>query len=300
MKEIFDEFSFAKHSITITKDKHLVPGLGNFTHYNAPRSPESRPTHYHSDIIEIHCMIKGQRQSHILENNSYKIYTYTGNEVFITFPNEIHGTLKQQQFPCEYYALQVNVHNPSCMLGLNPEYSRILCNNLLHLPDRHLRMGTTHIHYLRTAFNFFAELNPSAIQIGVQFLTCFLFSLHLLLVAHSVSNQNFSKQIENTLLYLQENIHEPIQVSDLAAISGYSLSHYKVKFKNEIGITPAEYINIQKIEYAKKQLLETNISITELAYDFGFSSSNYFCSVFKKYFKVTPSEYRKMHQQSAR
>ena len=47
-----------------------------------------------------------------------------------------------------------------------------------------------------------------------------------------------------------------------------------------VGITPAEYINLQKISYAKKMLSNGKSNITDLAYMLGFSSSNYFSSVF--------------------
>lgn len=47
-----------------------------------------------------------------------------------------------------------------------------------------------------------------------------------------------------------------------------------------VGITPAEYINLQKISYAKKMLSNGKSNITDLAYTLGFSSSNYFSSVF--------------------
>ena len=73
--------------------------------------------------------------------------------------------------------------------------------------------------------------------------------------------------------YMRTHISEKLQLSELADIAGYSLSFFKVKFKKEVGITPPEYINLQKFEAAKKLLTETNQSITDIAYSLGFSSS---------------------------
>jgi len=81
-------------------------------------------------------------------------------------------------------------------------------------------------------------------------------------------------------------------------VSGYSISRFKTKFKREVGFAPAEYISIQKVEASKNLLESSEVSITELAYGLGFSSSNYFASVFKKIMGCTPREYRKQFKQS--
>lgn len=292
MYELFDQFSWTKQNKTITKDRHKVPALGNFTYWNYTASPAPSPMHYHSDILEIHCMVKGKRHSQIESEGAINNYTYTGNEAFLTFPFEIHGNGSQPQAPCEFYAFQIMMHNPDEMLGLNKEYSNTLCHELLALKHRHLQLGHSHLQYLRTAFTFFSDMTAPSIQVGVQFLTCFLFSLQYLTPIEDSQIKAVDERIHHAITYLNQNIREPLRLCDLAEVSGYSLSRFKVKFKDEVGITPAEYITLQKLEYAKKELLETNISITDLAYSLGFSSSNYFSSVFKKMMDHTPKDYR--------
>jgi AraC-like DNA-binding protein len=49
---------------------------------------------------------------------------------------------------------------------------------------------------------------------------------------------------------------------------------------------------MQKIELAKRRLIDGNESIAELAYSLGYSSSNYFCAVFKKLMNCSPQNYR--------
>ena len=172
----------------------------------------------------------------------------------------------------------------------------MLCHTLLHLGQRHFRTGNTRIQYLRSAFNFFSDMTPQSVKIGAQFLVCFLLSLQFLPPVFHSDIYSLDPNIAASISWLNQNIHEPMHLQNLADISGYSLSHFKIKFKNEVGITPAEYISLQKLEYAKKQLLETDISITNLAYSLGFSSSNYFSSVFKKFLDCTPKDYRKRHR----
>ena len=88
---------------------------------------------------------------------------------------------------------------------------------------------------------------------------------------------------------------EKLTLEYLSEIAGYSLSRFKIKFKENIGTSPAEFITMQKIEYAKAVLLQKPESITNLALSLGFSSSNYFSYVFRKYTGRTPSEYRKLN-----
>lgn len=292
MYEIFDDYCWTKEKKVITKDKHKVPGLGNFAYWNLNSSSIPSPMHYHSDIIEVHCMMKGTRYTQIEKDGKITKYTSNGNQAFLTFPFELHSNGNQPLSPCEFFAFQIITEDPHHLFGLSREYSSELYTQLLKLEQRHLALGSTHLNNLRSAFTFFSEMTPSSTMIGVQFLTCFLFNLRFLSPVADNQIMQLDERIKKSIFYLNDNIQESLQLIDLADASGYSLSRFKVKFKEEVGITPAEYVTLQKLEYAKKKLVETDISITDLAYLLGFSSSNYFSSVFKKIMTCTPKHYR--------
>ena len=292
LEELFDEFSWTKENKTITQEKHLVPSLGNLTYWNFNAAPPPKPIHYHTDIMEFHCLVKGQRTTQIKSGDKYNSYTCTGNELLFTHPFEHHGNIQNNQHPCEFYGFQLILKNPDALLGLNKHYSNILYQQLAHLPYRQYKMGTSHIQYLRQAFNFFSDLKETSIAVGLQFLSTFLYSLPYLTPTEEAKVLTMDAGISKSISYLRENLSENIRLNDLACVAGYSLSRFKSKFRSETGITPAEYIALQKIEYAKHKLTETDISITDLAYSLGFSSSNYFSTVFKKYCTITPRKYR--------
>jgi AraC-like DNA-binding protein len=292
-QELFDEYFWTKEKKVITKDKHHVPGLGNFSYWNYNSSTVPSPMHFHSDIIEIHCMIKGIRFTQIEKNGEILKYTTTGNQICMTFPYEMHSNGTQPQMPCEFYAFQVIISDPYRLFGLNREYSFALYQQLTGIKDHQLNFGETNLSILRTAFNFFSDLNPENIRIGVQYLTCFLFSLQFLTPIRKAQVQVLDAGIKRSIDYLQKNLSEAICLGDLSAVSGYSLSRFKIKFKKEVGITPAEFVTLQKLDEAKKLLLTTDKNITEIAYDLGYSSSNYFSAVFKKIEACTPQHYRK-------
>lgn len=64
--------------------------------------------------------------------------------------------------------------------------------------------------------------------------------------------------------------------------------------KKESGKTAQEYIQDKIIDVAKEQILGTNKTISEIAFDMGFQYSQHFNRVFKRSVGYTPAEYRRM------
>ena len=160
--------------------------------------------------------------------------------------------------------------------------------------------NSSQISMLRTAFNLISYGTEGDSIAGVQYLTCVLASLNYLTAvpAQEEINEQLNSDIGHALKYIEQNIENPITLQELAQASNYSLSRFKAKFKEELGITPAEYITLQKMDRAQMLLKTTDDSITDIAYQLGFSSSNYFCSVFKKTLSYSPAAYRKSFSQS--
>ena len=297
-QEIFDEYCWNEHKKILTADWHKIPGLNNLSHFTpmAPGIPV--PLHYHSDIIEIHFMVKGQRDTYTMKGDVLTCYRATGNELFITRPYELHTTGKIAQNRCEFFAVQLNLTAHDNFLGLNQQYSNALCRSLLSM-DKHLyHMGDSQISMLRTAFNLISYGREADSLTGVQYLTCVLAGLPYLSPVPEHTNERVNTTIGLALKYIEQHIEHPITLQELANETNYSLSRFKSKFKEELGITPVEYITLQKMDRAQMLLKTTNSSITDIAYQLGFSSSNYFCSVFKKTLSYSPAAYRKNFTQS--
>lgn len=98
--------------------------------------------------------------------------------------------------------------------------------------------------------------------------------------------------------YIHINYPKKMTVSELATLSGYSEYHFMRFFKIHIGMTVFEYIRAIRLDFAARQLLETNKSVTEISYSSGFDSATYFTKSFKEKFLVPPSIYRKEHKKN--
>jgi len=293
MLEIFDEYSWTKEKQIITQDRHRVPSLRNISHFNYSSSIPPLPVHFHSNILEIHCLVKGTRFTQIQVDDEILSYNTKGNQCMITYPLELHGSGNEPQPPCEFYAFQIDLSKPYDLLGLNRETSTELYRQLMNLPSRQIEMGASQYKELIQIFNLFAEQTPLSTMRATQYLAGFLLGVsEMTPVFGDETTHQIEEPIRRSLDYLNTHITENIRLDSLAEAAGYSLSYFKAKFKETVGITPAEYVTMQKIELAKRMLIESNKSITELAYNLGYSSSNYFCSVFKKLMNCSPQNYR--------
>ena len=300
MQEIFDEYCWTKERQILTHDMHKVQGLKNISHVCNSTSMPPTPVHFHSNLLEIFFMIKGTRYQQVQVEGEIRSYITKGNQCVIVYPLEIHGSGGEPQSPCEYYAFQIDLSKPNDLLGLNPETSTALYDQLLGLPSSQMELGPSQRRELVQIFQLYAQRTPVSTMRANQYLAGFLFGLSELTPIYGIPTQQVEEPIRKSLDYLSAHITENIRLDALAAAAGYSLSRFKTKFKEAVGITPAEYVTMQKIELAKRRLIESDESITELAYSLGYSSSNYFCSVFKKLMNCSPQNYRLQYRNKNR
>ena len=85
---------------------------------------------------------------------------------------------------------------------------------------------------------------------------------------------------------------ENLKVSNLAKIAIVSEQHLINSFKRYIGTTPSRYIWSKRAKYARKLLIETNLTQQEIAYNSGYKSTPHFCRQIKSHFNKTPNEIR--------
>lgn len=97
----------------------------------------------------------------------------------------------------------------------------------------------------------------------------------------------------NMLVQFLHEYHTGITLSDLCRHFGRSKSYISHMFRRESGMTLRAYCNHLKLEDAKKLLLDTTRSVTEIALDTGFNDVSYFIALFREKFGVSPLQYRK-------
>lgn len=97
--------------------------------------------------------------------------------------------------------------------------------------------------------------------------------------------------IQDIAKYISANVESDLSLDALACRFALSPNHLSKQFKKITGVGLNDFINISRVTAAEKLLVSTNMSITEIASACGFSDSNYFASVFKKFKGITPKKY---------
>ena len=92
--------------------------------------------------------------------------------------------------------------------------------------------------------------------------------------------------------YINDNYSQPITCNSLSAVFNYSASYMQYIFKKEGQTTIKSYINKVRLDKAGYLLTHSYLSVTDIAFDCGFSDSNYFSTAFKNKYGTSPKKYR--------
>ena len=112
-------------------------------------------------------------------------------------------------------------------------------------------------------------------------------------VIRSIPKSNNHKTIESALEYINNNLSAELTLERLASAANFNAIYFHKLFKASTGKTLHEYVEDQRIKKAINLLISTNLTLTQIAYECGFSSQSYFSYAFKRRMKLTPRAYAK-------
>jgi AraC-like DNA-binding protein len=98
---------------------------------------------------------------------------------------------------------------------------------------------------------------------------------------------------EKLLLFVNNNFTEVCSLKEACDHVGYDYAYISKKFKNLMGMSFKEYVNLLRISEAKQLLANTELSVGEIAEKCGFSTLRTFDREFFSHLNMTPTEYRK-------
>ncbi len=99
--------------------------------------------------------------------------------------------------------------------------------------------------------------------------------------------------VRRVVAYLQAHYAEDVHREEVAEHVGVSVDHLSRCFGEEMGISFVTYLNRYRIHKSKDLLVNSSLSVTDIALDVGFSSASYFCRIFKRETEMSPGTYRK-------
>jgi AraC-like DNA-binding protein len=243
--------------------------------------------HFHPGIFELQLVARGQ-VSYLIDGH---YHTMCGGDTLLIQPGATHGTLEEPLAHCERYWLQVRDPQPGqSLLGLPPEPSLEISRQLRLAPIRAFRAGTVQValfERIRRAYH--DEGDPLRV---VNLRNLILRSiLDFLALARPNDDSSASLGIQKAMRLIEQS-KAPVSLAEMAGTAGMSESGFKVLFKKQTGLPPVEYATRHRIETARRLLHSTKLPITEVAHELGFSSSQHFATVFRRYTGRSPIEFR--------
>lgn len=97
--------------------------------------------------------------------------------------------------------------------------------------------------------------------------------------------------------YIEQNFMNKVTMEEICKSNYISPSHFCRIFKKATGKTFVQYLNFRRAYEAEKLLFKTDMSVTEIAHAVGFSTASYFDKIFRKYYLISPTKYRKVKKQ---
>lgn len=110
--------------------------------------------------------------------------------------------------------------------------------------------------------------------------------------ANPSTDSEIPQSLRAPLEEMRLHFAKPLAVADLATLAGMSESSFHRQFKAATGTSPIDWLKRERINQAKKRLLETDDSIALIAEQTGYYDQFYFSRDFKKMTLLSPSEYR--------
>jgi AraC family transcriptional regulator len=111
----------------------------------------------------------------------------------------------------------------------------------------------------------------------------------------SYKEKEYHNRIRKVLAFIQENLASDIPLSRMAEVANFSPFHFQKLFTQQIGESPKKYVLRLRIERMAHILkLYPELSVFELSLQSGFASSSTFGRAFKKYYGISPDEFRKL------
>lgn len=100
---------------------------------------------------------------------------------------------------------------------------------------------------------------------------------------------------ENILIYLDQHFQEDVSLESTAKALGISKFYLSQIFSNKLRTSFPSYVTARRLDYAEKLLTTSTKSVTEIAFEAGFTSPRTFFRSFQAAYQITPHQYRKNH-----
>jgi AraC family transcriptional regulator len=110
--------------------------------------------------------------------------------------------------------------------------------------------------------------------------------------------KNIPRWLAETQAFLHDNFSESFVFEEVVKIAGVHPVHLARVYRQKYGCTIGEYVRRLRAEYAARQISQTTLSLGQIAHHAGFADQSHLNKIFKSFYGMTPSEYRRFSRRS--
>lgn len=250
-------------------------------------------THGQGDY-EFHFFTEGQG-AFLLNKSRYRI---EGNRLFLTRPREFHSILPEAlEKPISYYAI---LFEPSAADGRGGADAEALAlmnsagptgNRVISIEARERFLVEELYHLVRSG----SPHNGRAAEYLILSMMYRWFGRNPTEEGLSAPKSEKNEHVERALALMEKSVRDKLGTDDMADALGVSEEHFIRLFRKALGMSPFQYFTRIKIEAASAVLVDTRLSVGEVAEHFGFENPFHFSRVFRKCTGLSPIRYRNVY-----
>ena len=237
------------------------------------------PPHSH-EFFEIEFVLDGSARV-VINGKEQEI---SAGDIYFLAPEDIHAVRGAENFII-YNIMFTEEYLPD---EISFEQLLLCCSKILHLNEDDNKAVNEIFERL------IIEQNTNGAY-GKLYVLSLLKCLFIILsrIEKIVDSASTNKNMQSVFLFISRCFKDNITLEDVAEYAHLNPSYFCSYFKKNAGIGFNEYLNNLRIQYAARLIQTTTADITEICYQSGFQSFSTFSRKFKKYYSVSPMQYKK-------
>lgn len=282
------------HEIKIDESKHLLP----YDYYSTVVE-NGRPDvlfHCHPEV-EINYIYEGSARFHI----DYDYFNSQAGDIILIRPNGMHSIhpLENQKHVTDTFRFHLDMIGYSIVDQVSLRYLQPLQTSLYKFVPR-IQPGMEGYEEIKECLFMIFELSKNEgrhfellLKSKLNEFLYLLFYYRYVLRKNTDDTYRKNEQIRELIDFINNNYQKNLSIDYLSQFMGYSKTHFMAVFKQHTGSSCTEFIIQVRLNKACDMLINTSNPVLEIATAVGFNNLSNFNRQFKRYYELTPSQYRK-------